>query len=695
MAASKAIRFILAWILSITLVVGFMPITAFADNPAGTQASEQTDPSSDGTDGDSQGDQQDGAGASGQSTNPDGDTQGGSDQGGNGQSGGQPSDQNGQATDGQGDTLTNPDGTPVATDDVAGPQDPTDPTADPTDPEAEEPAPVAVTYRAHQQRKGWMDWVESGTAAGYTGQSLRLEAFQAKIINTELEGSIEYRAHVQNKGWMGWVADGAAAGTTGQSLRMEALQIRLTGELAKHYDVWYRVHAQHFGWMGWTKNGEKAGTQGCRLRVESVQIRLVEKDGEAPGSTSHPFRSLSLSYTSHVQSIGWQSWVGQGVTSGTTGKGLRMEALKVKLNNDAFGGYIYAKAYVQGSGWTDWAKEGATAGTTGKSKRIEAVKVHITGEMATRFDIWYRVAVPGMGWLGWTKNNTYAGTYGYDKPVQAIQIKLLSKGSSAPGSTKNPYVYKLDMDEQLDAIDEASGSGLKVFGGSYNLNSKAGKALKSEIDYLTDDYTLAFVMMDLNTGIGVCYSPNKYMYSASCLKGPYVAAINKYYPDEVTSSVESTMRQTITVSSNEGYSSLRNRFGTSPMSRFMSYTDTTGDWEASRKYTYVSPKDLAKLWIGNHDYFYVHTNGNSKWCRGLYTDPLNSFIARGLGDYYTTHSKPGWYPGGGYNVQNDAGIVMVDGHPYVISIMSSACGRYGALADLVEALDDVHSDMVD
>nr|WP_223196722.1 hypothetical protein [Listeria monocytogenes] len=42
--------------------------------------------------------------------------------------------------------------------------------------------------------------------------------------------SVQYRAHVQNKGWQSWVKDGATAGTTGESLRIEAVQMRLVAK---------------------------------------------------------------------------------------------------------------------------------------------------------------------------------------------------------------------------------------------------------------------------------------------------------------------------------------------------------------------------------------------------------------------------------------------------------------------------------
>lgn len=79
------------------------------------------------------------------------------------------------------------------------------------------------------------------------------------------------------------------SGTSGQSKRLEAIQIRLTGEMANHYDVYYRVHAQQFGWLGWAKNGESAGTAGYSYRLEGIEVRLVPKGEAAPGSTANSF----------------------------------------------------------------------------------------------------------------------------------------------------------------------------------------------------------------------------------------------------------------------------------------------------------------------------------------------------------------------------------------------------------------------
>ena len=304
----------------------------------------------------------------------------------------------------------------------------------------------SVVYKAHVQKIGWQGNVKDGTTAGTTGQALRMEALQITLSNLPVTGGIQYNAHVQGIGWQGWVSDGDTAGTTGKALRMEAIQIQLIGDMANNYDVYYRAHVQGIGWMGWAKNGASAGSMGCALRMEAIQIQLVKKGGKAPGSTTTPFKSASavdvITYQAHVQSIGWQNAVQSGATAGTTGKALRMEALKVSLTNQQFFGDILYSANCTGLGWQAWKKDGAIAGTTGQSRPMETIKMELTGDIAARYDIYYRVHVQNIGWMGWTSNGANAGTNGYGYRIEAIQIKLVKKGGAAPGSTAGSFVDK-------------------------------------------------------------------------------------------------------------------------------------------------------------------------------------------------------------------------------------------------------------
>ena len=307
--------------------------------------------------------------------------------------------------------------------------------------------PGHVLYSTHAQTYGWLDEVADGAVSGTTGEQKRLEAIAIRLSNGT-EGGIQYSTHVQTYGWQDCVSDGAVAGTTGEAKRLEAIKIQLTG--AENYDIYYSVHAQTFGWLGWAKNGEPAGTSGYAKRLEAIKIQLVPKGGEAPGTTEDAYLeneeevipAASVEYSSHVQTYGWQDFVADGALSGTTGEQKRLEAVKIRLNQQPFSGDIQYSTHVQTYGWQDFVSNGLQAGTTGEQKRMEAVKIRLTGEMSQKYDIYYRVHSQTYGWLGWAKNGEPAGTSGYAKRMEAIEIRILPKGSSAPGSTANAYYEK-------------------------------------------------------------------------------------------------------------------------------------------------------------------------------------------------------------------------------------------------------------
>lgn len=142
-----------------------------------------------------------------------------------------------------------------------------------------------VAYQSHVSGVGWQSYSRDGAQSGTTGAARAIEAVTAYLPTQAYSGSISYNAHCANIGWQGWKSSGKVAGTTGQSRQMEAIQVKLTGEMANHYDVYYRVHSQDYGWLGWAKNGEVAGTVGYGKRMEAYQVVLVAKGASAPGST--------------------------------------------------------------------------------------------------------------------------------------------------------------------------------------------------------------------------------------------------------------------------------------------------------------------------------------------------------------------------------------------------------------------------
>ena len=293
------------------------------------------------------------------------------------------------------------------------------------------PAPPAggapsVVYSMHVQNIGWQSWVRDGAMAGTTGRALRVEGMRVVLQNAPNSG-IRYRSHVQNRGWQNWTSNTATSGTSGQSLRVEAMQLELTGALANTHHVEYRAHVQDIGWMPWVRDGATAGTTGRSLRIEAMQIRLVPRSNQGVPPPVPPSAVTRINYQSHIQNIGWQPFVSNGATSGTSGRSLRMEAVRIHLTNQSVGGSLRYRAHVQNVGWQNWVTSNQIAGTTGRSLRVEAIQIELTGAMAARYHVEYRAHVQNIGWQRWMRNGAAAGTSGRSLRVEAIEIRLVRR----------------------------------------------------------------------------------------------------------------------------------------------------------------------------------------------------------------------------------------------------------------------------
>lgn len=284
-----------------------------------------------------------------------------------------------------------------------------------------------VLATSHVSNDGWQSASKGGNVSGTVGQSKAVEAITLNLQNAPYDGSLEYRTHVSDYGWQDYVKEGEVSGTTGQSKSVQAIQIRLTGEMANHYDVYYRAHVQDKGWLGWACNDQVAGTTGFVLRLEAFQVVLVEKGSPAPGDTSQPSIQRAFSIKAHVSNLGWQSPVYEGMTVGTTGRNLAVEALTISKPDLGYSGGIEYRAHVQNIGWQKWVKNGKVAGTTGKSLAVEAVEIKLTGDLAKHYDVVYRAHVQSKGWLDWVKSGECAGTTGEALHLEALEVRLVEK----------------------------------------------------------------------------------------------------------------------------------------------------------------------------------------------------------------------------------------------------------------------------
>ena len=330
-----------------------------------------------------------------------------------------------------------------------------------SEPSEEADSAPGIQYEAHVQDIGWQGAVADGDVAGTVKQSRQLEALAISLSG--IGGNVNYRVHVQDIGWQNQTANGNIAGTTGKKLRIEAVQIWLDGEAAEQYDVYYTVHIQDYGWLKWTKGSQDdsgiSGSTGMGLRAEAIRILLVKKGEAAPedlaGCANYTYITKyalgDVMYSGHEEYVGDLDAVYDGATLGSTGNSRRLEAITVEKGAAlrALDGDIDYRVHVEDYGDQAWVKSGTRAGTTREGKRMEALQMRLTGEIAERYDIYYRVHSQEIGWMKWTKGTSdasgWTGTEGLGFRIEAVQIKVVPKGETVSDSAKYQFLTKKDI----------------------------------------------------------------------------------------------------------------------------------------------------------------------------------------------------------------------------------------------------------
>lgn len=249
----------------------------------------------------------------------------------------------------------------------------------------------------------------------------------------------------------------------------------------------YKVQSDPVLSSGRTGINKDSGTYDSSSMYAYASKEYISIVSNGMSSSPSEEKKVGISYCTHVQGSGWQDYVSDGTTSGTTGSEKRLEAIKVKLDNPEYTGSVQYRAHVQTYGWLDWVKDDEQCGTTGESKRMEAVQIQLTGEVAEYYDIYYRAHVQTYGWLDWAKNGEIAGTTDASKRMEAIEIKLVKKGGAVPGKTTSAYVQPL---VQYRTHVQTYGWQDYVMGGGYSGTTGESKRLEAiQIGLINQKYS--------------------------------------------------------------------------------------------------------------------------------------------------------------------------------------------------------------
>ena len=180
--------------------------------------------------------------------------------------------------------------------------------------------------------------------------------------------------------------------------------------------------------------------------------------------------SMSVSYRTHVQDIGWQSYVKDGNIAGTSGQSKRLEGINIKLLNKDNNINVKYQVHVQDIGWQDWKSNDEMAGTSGQSKRLEAIRIKLEG--TSDYSIMYRVHIQDIGWQDWRQDGEMAGTSGQSKRLEAIQIKVV----------KNQKVGKLYIDTPHNGSKYYNHDNKTIDVSGWKMSNDASSYLKAYID---------------------------------------------------------------------------------------------------------------------------------------------------------------------------------------------------------------------
>lgn len=302
-----------------------------------------------------------------------------------------------------------------------------------------------------------------------------------------------------------------------------------------------------------------------------------------------------------------------------------------------------------------------------------------------------------------TKNDSAAARQG--EPVGVLSARV-----SAPPSSGVSFADSL-ISTGFSAPEDPAGI---VVSGASVTNDKI-VPLRHATDAIEDaGYKVGYVLLDVNTGATISYNADTAFYSASSLKGPYVAALARYGLGDGIESLSGLVSATIEQSDNVDYDILRRSNGNDVMRQLIDeagaenlpVTAATSDIDsamqtlsvasiADNNYEFVTPNQLLSMWALCGQYLASNEPG-AAYLASEFAIPETSairYVGRAFGG---TWSKAGWYPGEGGSLSTtvDAGVVREETGDVVLVVMTNKGSDFSVIDSIALELLELHECMV-
>lgn len=132
------------------------------------------------------------------------------------------------------------------------------------------------------------------------------------------------------------------------------------------FGLWYRAHVEDLGWLAPVHDGQVAGTTGYGLRLEALMI------------DTRKCPELKIKASAHIQDVGTvdYGYITHDTVIGTTGQRKRLEAVMLEAEGLPEGKKLYIQMHFHKDGWGN-AVTGGDGGSFGIAKETQAIKMWI------------------------------------------------------------------------------------------------------------------------------------------------------------------------------------------------------------------------------------------------------------------------------------------------------------------------------
>lgn len=305
-----------------------------------------------------------------------------------------------------------------------------------------------------------------------------------------------------------------------------------------------------------------------------------------------------------------------------------------------------------------------------------------------------------------------------DASTVQTQNKKVSESKATASQTLSTANLKTRL-SKADFNDIPSGDTVQTFSLVDDqipaLEDESLAALQDALDRAQELGDVGVVLYDLSSGKGVTYNADVEVYGASSYKALYALYICESLVETGQVSLDDSLgtyggynmgwqtvhdliEAAVVNSDNDSFIALRvafDRVGYEDWIAALGVEDEVVLDPMSDFPTYC-PRTSAKLWREMSEYLSCGSE-TSQWLSGLLTSTTRSFIRDGIADdQVSVRNKAGWINEDGCYSTCDAGLIDVDGHSYVMSIMTSipwSDQSSEAVAAIAKALFDVRSSL--